>query len=312
MISVITFNPSIDRLYKLDKFEIGSVQRADLVNPTAGGKGLNVAKVLKNLGEDVNCIGFLGGFNGEYIKSKLKDIGIENKFTSIQEETRICLNIMDSNNVSTEVLEKGPNISKEEINRFEKDLEEVLKDTNVLVASGSLAKGLPIDYYFKIGEICNQRNIKFILDSSGESLRLGMNSSPYLIKPNIDELESLSGAKIKSIEDIISVAESMLLSGVKNICVSMGKDGMVFVNKDYIYKVEIPKIEVINPVGSGDSSIAGFALGIAKGYDLENTLKLANACGMSNAMNISTGSINLDDINKFIDEIKVNEYVKKT
>lgn len=312
MISVITFNPSIDRLYKLDKLEIGSVQRADLVNPTAGGKGLNVAKVLRKLGEDVNCIGFLGGFNGEYIKSKLKDIGIENKFTSIQEETRICLNIMDSNNVSTEVLEKGPNISKEEINRFEKDLEEVLKDTNVLVASGSLAKGLPIDYYFKIGEICNQRNIKFILDSSGESLRLGMNSSPYLIKPNIDELENLSGAKIKSIEEIISVAESMLSSGVKNICVSMGKDGMVFINKDYIYKVEIPKIEVVNPVGSGDSSIAGFALGIAKGYDLENTLKLANACGMSNAMNISTGSINLDDINKFIDEIKVNEYVKKT
>ena len=273
MISVITFNPSIDRLYKLDKFEIGSVQRVDLVNPTAGGKGLNVAKVLKNLGEDVNCIGFLGGFNGEYIKSKLKDIGIENKFTPIQEETRICLNIMDSNNVSTEVLEKGPNISKEEINRFEKDLEEVLKDTHVLVASGSLAKGLPIDYYFKIGEICNQRNIKFILDSSGESLRLGMNSSPYLIKPNIDELENLSGAKIKSIEDIISVAESMLSSGVKNICVSMGKDGMIFINKDYIYKVEIPKIEVINPVGSGDSSIAGFALGISKGYDLENTLK---------------------------------------
>lgn len=312
MISVITFNPSIDRLYKLDKLEIGSVQRADLVNPTAGGKGLNVAKVLRKLGEDVNCIGFLGGFNGEYIKSKLKDIGIENKFTPIQEETRICLNIMDLNNVSTEVLEKGPNISKEEINRFEKDLEEVLKDTRVLVASGSLAKGLPIDYYFKIGEICNQRNIKFILDSSGESLRLGMNSSPYLIKPNIDELENLSRAKIKSIEDIISVAESMLSSGVKNICVSMGKYGMVFINKDYIYKVEIPKIEVVNPVGSGDSSIAGFALGIAKGYDLENTLKLANACGMSNAMNISTGSINLDDINKFIDEIEVNEYVKKT
>lgn len=312
MISVITFNPSIDRLYKVDKFEVGSVQRADFVNPTAGGKGLNVAKVLRSLGEEVNCIGFLGGFNGEYIKSKLKDIGIENKFTNIQEETRVCLNIIDSNNISTEVLEKGPNISEEEIHRFEKDLEEVLKDTHVLVASGSLAKGLPPDYYFKIGTICNQRNIKFILDSSGDSLRLGMNASPYLIKPNIDELEDLSGEKIKNIEDVINVAEIMLSSGVKNICVSMGKDGMVFVNKDYIYKIEIPKIEVINPVGSGDSSIAGFALGISKGYDLENTLKLANACGMSNAMNIYTGSINLDDINKFIGEIKVNEYAKRT
>ena len=134
MISVITFNPSIDRLYKLDKFKIGSVQRAEFVNPTAGGKGLNVAKVLRKLGEDVNCIGFLGGFNGEYIKSQLKEIGIENKFTNIKEETRICLNIIDSNNLSTEVLEKGPNISQEEMHRFEEDLECVLKDTNVLVA----------------------------------------------------------------------------------------------------------------------------------------------------------------------------------
>lgn len=312
MITVITFNPSIDRLYKLEKFEIGSVQRANFINPTAGGKGLNVAKVLKKLGEDINCIGFLGGFNGEYVKSQLKNIGIENKFTDIKEETRVCLNIIDSNNISTEVLEKGPNVSEEEIQRFENDLEEVLKNTDVLVASGSLASGLPIDYYFKIGKLCNQRNIKFILDSSGESLKLGIKSKPYLIKPNMDELEILSGVKVKSVDDVINVSKSILSAGVENVCISMGKDGMVLVNKDFAYKVEIPKIDVVNTVGSGDSSIAGFALGIAKKYGLKESLKLANACGMSNAMNISTGDINLEDIDKFIEEIKVYEYICKT
>lgn len=308
MITVITFNPSIDRLYKLERFEIGSVQRANLVNPTAGGKGLNVAKVLKKLGEDINCIGFLGGFNGEYIKSQLKSIGIENKFTDIKEETRICLNIIDSNNISTEILEKGPNVSEEEIVKFENDLEEILKDTEVLVASGSLSRGLPVDYYLKIGNICNQKNIKFILDTSGESLKLGIKSSPYLIKPNMDELEFLSGIKIKTIDDIINISKKILLTGVKNVCVSMGKDGMILVNKDFVYKVEIPKIDVVNTVGSGDSSIAGFALGIARKYDLKETLKLANACGMSNVMHISTGDINLEDIEKFIDQINVYEH----
>ncbi|WP_250674141.1 1-phosphofructokinase [Paraclostridium ghonii] len=308
MITVITFNPSIDRLYKLERFEIGSVQRANLVNPTAGGKGLNVAKVLKKLGEDINCIGFLGGFNGEYIKSQLKSIGIENKFTDIKEETRICLNIIDSNNISTEILEKGPNVSEEEIVKFENDLEEILKDTEVLVGSGSLSRGLPVDYYLKIGNICNQKNIKFILDTSGESLKLGIKSSPYLIKPNMDELEFLSGIKIKTIYDIINISKKILLTGVKNVCVSMGKDGMILVNKDFVYKVEIPKIDVVNTVGSGDSSIAGFALGIERKYDLKETLKLANACGMSNAMHISTGDINLEDIEKFIDQINVYEH----
>ncbi|MGL5754808.1 MAG: 1-phosphofructokinase [Paraclostridium sp.] len=312
MITVITFNPSIDRLYNVDTFEIGSVQRANFVNPTAGGKGLNVAKVLNKLGEDINCIGFLGGFNGEYIKSELTKIGIKNKFTQIEEETRICLNIIDSENKSTEILESGPNISKQELEEFEKNLDKVLCTTKVLVASGSLPNGLPKDYYFRIGNLCKEKNIKFILDSSGESLKLGLNSKPFFIKPNTDELEALSGVKIKNIDDIINIAKSILLTGTENICVSMGKYGMVLVNKEFIYKVEIPNINIINTVGSGDSSIAGIALGIFNEYDLIDTLKLANACGMSNAMHMSTGDIELEDIKKFIDEIKVYKYICKS
>lgn len=121
----------------------------------------------------------------------------------------------------------------------------------------------------------------------------------------MDELEFLSGIKIKTIDDIINISKNILLTGVKNACVSMGKDGMVLVNKDFVYKVEIPKIDTMNTVGSGDCSIAGFALEIARKYELKETLKLANECGMSNAMHISTGDINLEDIENFIDEIKV-------
>lgn len=311
MITVITFNPSIDRLYKVDRFEVGSVQRASFVNPTAGGKGLNVSKVLNKLGEDINCIGFLGGFNGEYIKSELNKIGIESKFTQISGESRICLNIINEKGISTEILEGGPQINEEEINRFENDLEKVLDNTKVLVASGSLPKGLPTDYYLKIGSICKEKNIKFILDSSGDSLKLALSSKPYLIKPNTDELEVLTGIKISNVDDAIIAAKNLLSTGVENVCVSMGKDGMILLNENELYIVEIPKIDVINTVGSGDSCIAGLSVGILKGYSFENTLKLANACGMSNAMHLDTGDINLQHIEELISKIKVESYICK-
>lgn len=308
MLTIITFNPSIDRLYKLDTFGVGSVQRANFVNPTAGGKGLNVAKVVKKLGETPTCLGFLGGFNGDYIESEIEKIGLKNEFTKIDGETRICLNIIDKNGVSTEVLEKGPIVNEENIKLFEDKLEVVLKNTNVLVASGSLLSGLPKEYYSKVSKLCNERGIKFILDTSGQSLELALDSNIYLIKPNQDELEYLTKLKINSKKDAINAARNLIDRGIENVCVSMGKDGMILLNKDSIYEVEIPKIDALNPIGSGDSSIAGFAYGIIKNYDLEECLKLANACGMSNALYMETGNIELDDIKNFRSSIKINKY----
>ena len=305
MITVITFNPSIDRLYKLDTFELGKVQRANFVNPTAGGKGLNVAKAIKKLGTTPTCLGFLGGYNGNYIENEIEKIGLKNSFTKIDGETRICLNIIDRFKVSTEVLEKGPQVNIEDIKKFEANLKETLKNTEILVASGSLLQGLPKDYYKLIGKMCKDNNVKFILDTSGDSLKMALNSNIYLIKPNIDELEAIVNTKINSKEDVINAAKYLIDKGIENVCISMGKDGMILLNNKNIYEVKIPKIEVVNPVGSGDSSIGGFAYGLSNGYDLEYCLKLANACGMSNALYMETGSIQIEDIEIFMKEIEV-------
>ncbi len=167
---------------------------------------------------------------------------------------------------------------------------------------------MPKDYYLKIGNLCKQHDIKFILDSSGDSLKIALNSNPYFIKPNIDELQDLTNIKVNNINEAILAGKQLLLTGVENVCISMGKDGMILLNKDNVYIVKIPKIEVVNTVGSGDSCIAGLALGILKGYNFEDTLKLANACGISNAMHLNTGNISLNHINKFIDEIEVEIY----
>lgn len=309
MITILTFNPSVDRMYRVSELNIGQVQRVKTANATAGGKGLNVTKVCKILGEDPLAMGFLGGFNGEYIKNELEKLEIRSKFTHINQETRNCLNIIDDNLTSTEFLEKGPVLEDYDLINFEKDLETILADTKILVASGSYCQNMPTDYYKRIGDICKNNNIKFILDTSGESLKVALESNPYLIKPNTDEIKQLLNINIKSRDELIYAARKLLSMGAQNVCISLGKDGMIYLNENELYEVKVPKIKAVNTVGSGDSTIAGFSVGILRGYDTVELLKLANACGMSNALNMETGFINISDIDKFTKEIVVNKLI---
>lgn len=252
-------------------------------------------------------MGFLGGFNGEFIKNELRKLDIQNKFTKIEQETRNCLNIIEDNKVSTEFLEKGPIVEKSDLERFENDIEEVLKNTKILVASGSYCENMPIDYYEKIGNICRANNIKFILDTSGEALKIALKSKPYLIKPNIDEIRHLLGINIESREEIILSGKKLIEMGAENVCISLGKDGMVYLNEYNVYDVKVPVVKCINTVGSGDSTVAGFSVGILRGYKIENLLKFANACGISNALNMETGFVDLGEIDKYQDLVEVKK-----
>lgn len=307
MITTLTFNPSIDRTYTVSDINIGQVQRVISVNSTAGGKGLNVTKVCKILGEDPLAMGFIGGFNGEYIKNELEKLEIKSKFTPISQETRNCLNIIDGNLTSTEFLEKGPTVQENDLMRFEKDLDDILENTKILVASGSYCQNMPIDYYRLIGEKCKKNNIKFILDTSGESLKVALDSNPYLIKPNIDEIKQLLNVDIDSKDELIAAAKTLLNMGAQNVCISLGKDGMIYLNENELYEVKVPKIEAISAVGSGDSTIAGFSVGILRGYNTTELLKLANACGISNALNVQTGFVELDKVEEFYEQVVVNK-----
>ncbi|MCC0783864.1 1-phosphofructokinase [Clostridioides sp. ES-S-0108-01] len=307
MITIITFNPSIDRMYRVNNINIGEVQRVVRTNATAGGKGLNVAKVCKILKESPLAMGFLGGFNGKFIQNELKKLDIQNKFTDIKQETRNCLNIIEDNKMSTEFLEKGPRVEKSDLERFENDVDEVIKNTKILVASGSYCENMPTNYYKKLGNLCRENNIKFILDTSGDALKVALKSQPYLIKPNIDEIRSLLGINIESREEIILSGKKLLEMGAENVCISLGKDGMVYLSRDSVYDVKVPPVKCVNTVGSGDSTIAGFSVGILRGYKIENLLKFANACGISNALNMETGFVCLEEVEKYQNLVEVTK-----
>ncbi|NEU05975.1 MULTISPECIES: 1-phosphofructokinase [Clostridium] len=305
MITIITMNPSIDISYFIDDLEIGQVHRCLKYYKTPGGKGINVAKVCNEIGEKVSCIGFLGGVNGNIINNQLKHKKINTNFVKINDNTRQCINIITAKGISTEILESGPTITVRDREKFENVLEAELIKSDILVASGSLPKGLPENYYRNIGEKCKEYNVKFILDTSGKFLEYGLNSKPFFIKPNKKELEQLLKIKINSIEEVINGANIVKSMGAKNVAVSLGEEGMIFVGDLGNYLVKIPKINITNTVGCGDAVVAGLAVGIENKYPIEDILKLANSCGISNAMYLETGKVDYNMVNKIKKEIDI-------
>lgn len=304
----ITFNPSIDRRYNVNDFEKGKIFRTDNYQYTAGGKGLNVAKVIKSFNEDVMVTGFLGGNGGLFISNELKSMDIENKFIEIENETRSCLAIISNNGSQTEILERGPSISENEMLEFYKLYEELLDRVDIVCASGSLPHGLPSDIYKDIINTAKKKGKKFILDTSGQALKLGIEAAPYLIKPNREELEALTGNKITYEEELIQPAKYLLNKGVEVVIVSLGHCGAMAFYNGYAYRVSIPIVEAVNPVGSGDSMIAGFAVALQKDYDFETMLKVGAACGTANAMESETGKVDQEKMNNILKQITIEKY----
>lgn len=307
MILTITLNPSVDRRYVVNGFEKGKVFRAEEVQYTPGGKGINVTKVIKSLGEPVMATGFLGGRSGEYIKDELDSMDIQHNFIGINGETRTCIAILSEDKSQTEVLEGGPNISEEEIENFFEMYSDVIRDCEIICASGSLPEGLGMDTYRKLIDIAKEHEKKFILDTSGEALKLGAKGAPFLVKPNKEELEKLVGHNISNEDEIAEGAKHLLDKGINIVVVSLGSEGAMAFSGDYAYKVKVPKVNAVNPVGSGDSMVAGFSVSILRKYDFETMLRLAAACGTANAMERETGKVNIDNVRRIMKGIKIEK-----
>ncbi|CAI3483206.1 tagatose-6-phosphate kinase [Enterococcus cecorum] len=309
MILTITLNPSVDIAYQLDTFHLDTVNRVEKVQKTAGGKGLNVTRVLKQVGEDVVATGFIGGEIGSYVKKQLTRNDIKNSFVEIGNETRNCIAVLHDGQ-QTEILEQGPTIQEHEALNFIEHLEIILNNVEVVVISGSLPKGLASNYYVEIVELCKQCDVAVVLDCSGEALKKVLESQqkPTVIKPNTEELSQLIGKNITDdIQELKSVLSGQLFQGIEWIVVSLGAKGAFAKHNDKFYRVKIPKISVVNPVGSGDSTVAGIAASLAHALPDVGLLKNANVLGMLNAQEEQTGYVNLEHSEVLYSQIEVEE-----
>ncbi|WP_100487246.1 1-phosphofructokinase [Sporolactobacillus pectinivorans] len=304
MILTLTLNPAIDMNYQLDHLNIDQVNRCGHVIKTAGGKGLNVTRVLKCAEADVLATGFLGGKTGEFITEELDHAGIKHHFVSISGNTRHCLALMHEGN-QTEILEDGPSISEEEADAFLKEYDRLLEQATVVTASGSLPKGLKKSFYQQLIEHAGRKNRKFLLDTSGESLKEGIKGAPYLIKLNQDELVALIGKEVNTEAEILASVKQLAETGVKFIVVSLGKKGAMGFFDGHAFIVEPPIVKAVSAVGSGDSMIAGLAYGIDKGLTPEEALTYGATFGTLNAMEARTGYIDQTQIESFKKKITV-------
>lgn len=310
MILTVTMNPSIDTRYTLEKLVLDDVNRAT-PDKTAGGKGLNVTRVLTQLGDDVLATGLLGGHSGEYMKELMRSDGIASDFVATSGETRTCISIIHEG-MQTEILESGPTISAEEYKAFLEKFSELALNADVVTFSGSLPKGIDAGCYAELIAISTSAGSKAILDSSGAALdaALSADTKPSLVKPNLSELNGILGTNFGP-EDIAEIKETLAedprFQGVEWVVVSMGSAGSVAFVGDRTYRALAPRVEAINCTGCGDSTIAGFAHSFAAKLDPIDTLKTANTCGTLNAMDPKTGHLLIDKWDEIYEAVEVSE-----
>lgn len=307
MILTITMNPSIDISYPLEAFKLDTVNRVKNVRKTAGGKGLNVTRILKQLDTEVVASGLIGGALGEEIKKDLDRNGIAHDFLPISGETRNCIAILHEGQ-QTEILESGPVVSAQEAEAFLKHFEKLAAQAEIISISGSLPEGLPVDFYRQMMQVCHGKPV--VLDCSGEALAevLKGDVKPSLIKPNAEELAGLLGRSISTnVDDLKNTLSDAMFSGIEWIVVSLGSAGAFAKHHDKFYRVTIPKIAVVNPVGSGDATVAGLTAAIAEAWSAEAILKQGNVLGMLNAQEATTGQVELANYQALFDQIQVEE-----
>lgn len=310
MILTVTMNPSLDMAYTVPHLVIDDVNRSVSVAKTAGGKGLNVTRVLHLMETEVAATGLIGGNIGKYVTDQLDETGISHDFYPIKGETRHSIAILHDEGKQTEVLESGPEVSKEEIAGFLDKFAELVSEADVLTISGSLPKGFDPDFYQVLIEKSGEA--KVLLDTSGESLKQSLlgKKKPFLIKPNLSELQDLVGHEL-SLDDLEGLKKELtseLFEGVEGIVVSMGGQGAVAKYQDEFYRVEIPKIKVVSPVGSGDATLAGLARGVSQKLGVDALLKTGMVAGMLNTQEARTGWINMDNFGKLFWGIKVTRF----
>ncbi|WP_411844267.1 1-phosphofructokinase [Salinicoccus sp. HZC-1] len=298
MIYTVTFNPSVDYVVRLDEVEVGGLNRTGDTEKYAGGKGINVSRVLKELGTDSTALGFCGGFTGEFIKSILKSQGIPHDFVEIEEDTRINIKLKTSS--ETEINANGPKITDNNIESLKRQLLGLTKDDHVVFA-GTIPKGHDL-LYKELAQILYEKNVSFTIDAEGEKLTSTLQYKPYLIKPNLFELENIVNNKLNSDKEIVIAAKKLQAQGAENILVTLGGNGAIFIGKEKQFRVPSPKGALRNSVGAGDSTVAGFIS--KRDKSTEEQIRYAIACGSATAF--SDDLAGHEEIEALIPKIQIN------
>lgn len=286
MIGTVTLNPAIDVILEVSNLKINHYNKVLVAHTTSGGKGINVSKAVRGCGKETIAIGFLGGGRGRMIEEELRGLGITTNFWHIEEKTRSNTIISDKETGQHTLLsETGPKITEYDLEMLKSIFYRVMSQCTVVTLSGSLPRGVPVNIYGDLISIAKEREVKTILNTSGEQFIKGLEKKPFLAKPDLRESNRVFGIEIDNEKDAIKAAKEVVQRGAEIGVVSLQNEKDIIATQDEIWFAESTYHKIVNIIGAGDALVAGFAVALSEeGKNLKEAIEFSMACALASAL----------------------------
>ena len=302
----VTLNPAIDQTLSVPGFAAGRVNRVAESRSHAGGKGVNVACCLADLGVEVTATGFLGAENADIFEASFAHRGIADFFVRISGRTRVGIKIVDDRTrQTTDINFPGLAPEAEDLAELFERIFLLVEPESWFVLSGSVPAGTPDVIYARMIELLQDRGGKVVLDTSGAPLREALASVPEVMKPNVEELGELLGRTLDTTADIRAAGESLLARGARLVVVSMGGDGAVFLDREQALLARPPWVAVRSTVGAGDAMVGGIVYGLIHDLPLADLARMATASGAYAVTRVGPGIEDRDAHRKLIEQVEI-------
>jgi tagatose 6-phosphate kinase len=302
----IGLNPALQKVYTFERIAHNGVNRAKTALSLASGKGINVARTLTLLGHPSVVTGLLGGPNGQTIESELKREGIHSAFTTIACDTRQCITLIDkSRNITTELIEPSPQVSSIEFDRWIHAYESLVPWSKLIVLSGTAPSGIPAVSYRRLIYYAHKLGKQIHVDCGGELWRECALAEPDVLKCNEEEFLAAQNQKKLSFEKLATISSHCIRGNISYIVITRGPEAAIFATKEGVFSALPPKIEAINPIGSGDAVSAGLACSIHENKSIDEAIRFSMACGAANALISGPGVVRPQDVKRLCEQVKI-------
>ena len=305
-IYTVTLNPALDKTVRVPNFTVDQVNRITWIRQDAGGKGINVSKVIAKLGGESTAIAVLAGQTGQWIANALDENNIKVQAIAVPGETRTNLKVVDAERgTNTDINEPGPEVTDSVLEQALVDVISKTSAGDIVVLSGSLPRRASIDTYGHWTSALRNAGLKVYLDADGAALSAGLEQKPYFTKPNDHELSAMLGRELVDVDAIATAASEIVAGGIDTVCVSMGGNGAVYATANEVWYAGPVKVKVGSTVGAGDSVVAAFAFADAQGLSTEDALRLAMTTGAANVMESGTQAAERSVVDSLIKKVRL-------
>ena len=307
MIYTVTLNPALDRFILVEQLLTEDTTRILSEKPYAAGKGIDVSRVIRELGGQSVALGLVGGYDGLQLEGLLINAGVMTGFTRISGETRTNIILREqAKGRQYAISAAGPEIKATEIGMFYQHVDQI-RDMDYLILSGSLPRGVSPNLYGQLILAGKKKGAFILLDADGPALHEALDYQPTCIKPNIYELSRLAERELQTESEIFGFCEQIHRRGIAYIIVSRGKAGLLLSSAEQRIKAVAPPVEVDSTVGAGDSVVGGFALAHSRGKDLGDCMRLACAAGTATAQTPGTELCHRADVEAILPRVDLSE-----